>query len=48
MASLGDQDYSVRLAELQQGTIVDRLGAVLMQPDPLSKSLARAIDSGPG
>lgn len=47
ISSLGEREYSVRLVQLQQGSAVDRAGAVLMQLDPFSLSLARALGTVP-
>lgn len=42
-AGLGAQDYEARAAALWDGGAIDRFGAVIMQPDPVSTWLAGQI-----
>ena len=43
IASLGTAGYDERVTRLQAGTAVERTGAVLMQADSISATLARAM-----
>lgn len=43
MAALGPQTYDDRVLRLQQGTMVERLGAAVMQREPVSQYLAERI-----
>lgn len=43
VANLGPQTYDDRLARLQAGTVVERAGAFVMQPDPLTMYVANQI-----
>ncbi|MEZ5716782.1 MAG: hypothetical protein R3D85_17520 [Paracoccaceae bacterium] len=43
MAQFGPAGYEQRLDELKQGTLIEQVGAVLMQPDRISAGLAIQI-----
>lgn len=43
LAQVGQASYADRIARLAQGGGFDRLGAALMQPDPVSRALARGL-----
>lgn len=43
MASLGPDLYAERLMALRAGTAVQRVSAVIMVPDPMSREIARLI-----
>lgn len=40
---LGSDDYTARLAVLQQGTVMEQAGAWVMQPDPATTFIAGQI-----
>lgn len=40
IAQLGSASFDQRVDTLRAGTLVDQMGAVLMQPDPLTTKLA--------
>ena len=44
-ASLGTEQYAERVAVLQQGTVMERAGAWIMQADPATKLVAEVISS---
>ncbi|MBD3765947.1 MAG: hypothetical protein IE927_14830 [Rhodobacterales bacterium] len=43
LAEVGQDSYADRVARLAAGDGIDRLGAALMQPDPVSLALARGL-----
>lgn len=43
LANLGPDVYNIRLAKMQDGTIVEQVGAAFMQIDPASEYLASQI-----
>ena len=43
MVALDPQGYDARLARLEAGHPVERIGAFVMQPDPASDALAQAM-----
>ncbi|MDT8328812.1 MAG: hypothetical protein RQ750_15745 [Roseovarius sp.] len=43
IAHLGASLYEERLAQLSQGSTVEQVGAVVMQPDPLSMMVAAKL-----
>jgi len=45
LVSLGPQDYAARVARLEQGSDVERVGAVLMTADPVTRAFAAALGS---
>jgi hypothetical protein len=45
MAGLGVQNYEGRVSHLQTGTALDRAGAAVMQPDPVSRVVALTLDT---
>ncbi len=40
---IGHQAYVARVAQLQSGSVLDKVGAYVMYPDPLTINLARII-----
>ncbi|MCV2880488.1 hypothetical protein [Actibacterium sp. XHP0104] len=45
MMYLGESDYTERVSRLNDGTKVEAIGAVLMQPDDLSRWLSETMSS---
>ena len=45
LAPLGADGYGDRRAQLENGTIVEKLGAYVMKPDPITQRLAGAIET---
>ena len=43
MASLGSETYADRLSALREGSSVQRVSAIVMVPDPVSREIARLI-----
>lgn len=43
IANLGEQTYGERVAQLGNGTSVEKAGAMVMQPDVISQYIAQAI-----
>jgi len=43
IAHLGMSDYTTRVERLEKGTTIDRVGAVLMHPEPLSLGIAKKL-----
>ncbi|WP_255731546.1 hypothetical protein [Phaeobacter sp. B1627] len=43
MASIGFDSYNFRVAELRKGTPLEQGGALIMQSDPLSASIAEKL-----
>ncbi len=43
MAHIGNTVYDERVATLQQGSIVEQAGAMIMQADPVSRAVARKL-----
>lgn len=43
MASLGFASYDARVAELSRGVAIERLGAVVMQAEPISMLIGRKL-----
>ncbi len=43
---LGPADYADRLARLERGSVIERAGARVMRPDPVSEWIAARIRSG--
>lgn len=44
MHGLPAEVYQSRLAELKQGTVIERVGAFVMAPDPATRWIADALD----
>lgn len=47
LTALGEATFAARLADLQAGSGIERAGAWLMQPDPVTAGLAAALASLP-
>lgn len=43
LAGVGDVAYAERIAELQTGSVIEQIGAVVMRSDPLTVIVSNAI-----
>lgn len=43
LSQLGEAQYSVHLETLSQGNVAERVGAVLLSPDPLTRAAAALV-----
>lgn len=48
LANIGQETYAERIAALSSGDMADRIGAYILQADPLTQYVAAQIENFPG